>query len=78
VLDGPVDAQELGVLAADPQDVRLAVEQDLEVVIRDAAAERLEVGPSARPDPLGDGLRCVRLSPLARRRVGLPEAPLRR
>ena len=42
VLVPPVDAEQLRVLAADTQHERLAAHRDLEVVIRDAAAERLD------------------------------------
>jgi hypothetical protein len=56
MLDGAVDAQELCVLASDSQDAGLAVEQDLEVVVRDAAAEPLESELPARPDACGDRL----------------------
>ena len=42
VLVLPVDPEQGGVLAADPQDERLAVDDDLEVVVRDPAAERLD------------------------------------
>ena len=54
VLGVPVDAEQLGVLAADPQDEALAVDRDLEVAVRDPAAEHLEHGPRAGPDPLCD------------------------
>ena len=43
VLVGAVDAEQLGVLAADPQHERLAVDDDLEVPVGDPAAERLEL-----------------------------------
>ena len=47
-----VDAQQLGVLAADPQYEQLAAQSDLEVVIRDASTEWLDgdVG-TPRPEP---------------------------
>ena len=41
VLVLPVDPEQGRVLAADPQDQRLAVDDDLEVVVGDPAAERL-------------------------------------
>src|SRR5206468_566015 len=40
VLGAAVDPEELGVLAADPQDEGLPVEDHLEVPVRDPAAER--------------------------------------
>jgi hypothetical protein len=54
VLDVPVDPEQLGVLAAEPQDVALAVERDLEVAVRDPAAELLDGHGPTRPDPFGD------------------------
>ncbi len=42
----------LGVLAADRSDERLAAGDDLEVVVRDPAAERLDRLDAARPDAL--------------------------
>ncbi len=49
VLRGPVDTEELGVRARDPKHVRLLVDADDEVVVRDAAAERLDVELPIRP-----------------------------
>ena len=56
VLGAAVDPEELGVLAADPQDEALAVDRDLEVPVRDAAAERLEPCVAPRPETGDDGL----------------------
>ena len=52
-----VDAEQRGVLAADAQHVRLSVRGDLEVVVRDPAAERFHHGLAARPDTRCDLLR---------------------
>jgi ADP-ribose pyrophosphatase len=60
VLHGSVDAKELRVAAADPQDEALAVHGDLEVVIRDPAAERLERQVTVGPDAGSDLLRSHR------------------
>ena len=49
VLRGPVDAEELGVRTRDPKHVRLLVDADDEVVVRDPAAERLDVELPIRP-----------------------------
>ena len=54
VLGRPVDAEQLGVVAADPQHERLAADRDLEVVVRDPAAERLGASAPPRPQPLDD------------------------
>ena len=51
-LDRAVDPEQVGVLARDPQHEALAVDLDLEVVVRDAAAEHLEARRSAGPDAL--------------------------
>ena len=42
VLVLPVDPEQGGVFAADPQDQDVAVDDDLEVVVGDPAAERLD------------------------------------
>jgi hypothetical protein len=49
VLGAAVDPEHLGVLAADAKYVRLAVERHLEVVVRDASAERLDRRRATRP-----------------------------
>ena len=49
-----VDAEQCGVLAADAENERLAVEHDLEVAVRDAAAEGLDLGRPARPETFDD------------------------
>jgi 8-oxo-dGTP pyrophosphatase MutT (NUDIX family) len=54
VFDGALDSEELGVLPAYSKDVGLAVGYDPEVVVRNAAAERLYFGPPAGPDALDD------------------------
>ena len=51
VLVLPVDPEQGRVLAADPQNERLAVDDDLEVVVRDPAAERLDVHVLPGPEP---------------------------
>ena len=53
-LDVAVDSQQLGVLAADAEHERLAAGDDLEVAVRDPAAERLDRFDAAGPDTLGD------------------------
>ena len=50
VLVVAVDPEQLGVAAADPEDVALAVHLDLEVAVRDPAAQRLDAGVSPRPE----------------------------
>jgi hypothetical protein len=50
VLVGAIDSEELRVRAADAQDERLPVDDDLEVVVRDPAAERLDLERPPRPD----------------------------
>ena len=52
VLCAPVDPEQLRVAAADPEHVDAPVDGDLEVAIRDPAAERLDPGVAAGPDPL--------------------------
>ena len=52
VLRAPVDPEQLRVAAADPEHVDAPVDGDLEVAIRDPAAERLDPGVAAGPDPL--------------------------
>jgi len=54
VLDRSVDPEKLGVLATDPQDEGLGVEENLEVVVRDPASERLELERPSRPDARRD------------------------
>src|SRR5918911_2656554 len=51
-----VDPEELGVLAADPQDEGLPADRNLEVPVRDPAAERLETYVAARPETRHDRL----------------------
>ena len=51
-LDGAVDAEQVRVLPCHTQHVGLAVELDLDVVVRDPAAERLEPRTAAGPDAL--------------------------
>ena len=61
VLVLPVDAQQLRVLPADAEHERLTAHRDLEVVIRDAAAERLDVDAPPRATSLRrDGRRPTR------------------
>jgi len=60
VLVLPVDPEQLGVLAADAQDERLAVHDDLEVVVGDPAAQRLDGGRAARPQSLDHSARLHR------------------
>ena len=52
VLDALVDPEQLRVLAADPEHVGAVVERDLEVPVRDPAAEDLDLRAAPRPDPL--------------------------
>jgi hypothetical protein len=52
VLGAPVDPEQLGVLAADAEHIDAPVDGDLEVPVRDPAAEDLDGGAAARPDPL--------------------------
>ena len=66
-LDRPVDAEQVRVLAGDPQHERLAVDLDLQVVVGDAAAEDLDAHLASRPDAL-DG----RLEP-AHARIRSPD-----
>ena len=49
VLGAAVDAEELGVRARDPKHVRIPVGADDEVVVRDAAADRLDLELPIRP-----------------------------
>jgi hypothetical protein len=49
VLVLPVDPEQGRVLAADPQYERLAVDADLEVVVRDPATERLDLHALSGP-----------------------------
>ena len=51
-LDRAVDAEQARVLAGDAEDVDLAVDLDLEVVVRDPAAERLDARRPVGPDAL--------------------------
>ena len=57
MLGRPLDPEQLGVLAADPQHEGLVPDVDPEVVVRDAAPERLDRHRPARPDALDDLLR---------------------
>ena len=50
VLVLPVDPEQGRVLAADPQDKRLAAHVDLEVVVGDPAAERLDLHVLSGPE----------------------------
>jgi hypothetical protein len=52
VLDATVDPEQLRVPAADPEDVRPVVQHDLEVPVRDPAAEQLDPRIATRPDSL--------------------------
>ena len=54
VLHRAVDSEELGVLATDSEHERLAVGDDLVVVVRDPAAEQLDRVDAVRPDPSKD------------------------
>ncbi len=54
-LDRAVDAEEAGVLPRDAQHELLAVDLDLQVVVRDPAAEHLEAGAAPGPDALDLG-----------------------
>ena len=54
MLDGAVDSQQLRVAPGDAEDVRPAGHVDLEVVIRDAAAEHLDARLLAGPDAGND------------------------
>ena len=54
-LDAPVDPQQAGVLPRDPEDEALAVDLDLQVVVRDPAAEHLEACPATWPHALDLG-----------------------
>ena len=65
-LDGSIDAELIRVLARDPQDEDLAVDLDLEVVVRDPASQGLDVRLSPRPHPLDGG------SELAHARIRAP------
>ena len=56
MLVAAVDPEQLGVLPADPEDEGLAVDLDLEVVVGDPAAERLDDRDGARPEVLDDGV----------------------
>ena len=47
-----VDPEQAGVLAADPQHERLVAHRDLEVVVGDPAAQRLDLHGPPRPEPL--------------------------
>jgi ADP-ribose pyrophosphatase len=64
-----VDAQELGVLAPDPQDKALGAEVDLEVVVRDPPAERLDPNVLTGPDT---GCNLLGLHRAILRRVDIP------
>jgi len=52
MLDGPVDAEQAGVVAADPEDVGAVVDVDPEVAVGDATGERLGASGPARPEAL--------------------------
>ena len=52
VLVLPVDPEQGRVLAADPQNERFAVDADLEVVVGDPAAERLDLHVLSGPEVL--------------------------
>jgi hypothetical protein len=52
VLRAPVDPEQLRVAAADPQHIAAAVDGHLEIAVRDPAAEHLDPGIAAGPDPL--------------------------
>ena len=54
-LDGAVDAEQVRVLPCHTEHIGLAVELDLDVVVRDPAAERLEAGAPPRPHALDGG-----------------------
>ena len=62
MLDGAVDAEQAGVVAADPQHERLAARRDLEVAVRDPAAERLDRVDAVRPHARNDGIDHERIS----------------
>ncbi len=51
-----IDPEELGVLAPDPEDERLAADGHLEVVVRDPAAEGLDDWSGAGPELRERGL----------------------
>ena len=51
-LDHAVDPEQVRALPGHAQHELLAVDLDLQVVVRDPAAEHLEAGAPARPDPL--------------------------
>jgi hypothetical protein len=58
VLDVPVDSEQRGVLAADPQDeTALALDLHPEVPVRDPATERHEAAHASGPEPLRDLVR---------------------
>src|SRR3990172_5225933 len=63
VLEGAVDAEVLGVLAADADDVGLAGDRHPVVLVRDAATERLDRGLQAGPEA-GEGLPPLPPAPL--------------
>jgi hypothetical protein len=50
----PVDPEQLGVLAADAKDECIAVDEQLEVVVRYASAEGLELDGPSRPQTRSD------------------------
>ena len=54
VLGAPVDPEQVRVATGDPQHVRPVVEHDLEVVVRDPAAEHLDRRQAAGPHSLHD------------------------
>ena len=54
-LDRAIDPEQVRVLSRHAQHEVLAVDVDLEVVVRDAAAEHLEPRATTRPDPLDLG-----------------------
>ena len=77
-LGAPVDAEQLGVLAADPEHVGGAVDGDLEVVVRDPTAEHLTAAPrpgqmrstiSSTPDIRADPRAGARARPSRRQRT---------
>ena len=78
MFDLPLDSEQLGVLAADPEDERLVPHDDFEVVVRDPAAEGLDHRSGLGPHPLDDAVDLHRaildLSPLPVPFVRHPES----
>jgi len=54
LLGAAIDAEQFGVLPADPKNHGLAVDLDLVVVVRDPSAEGLVPGMPPGPEPLDD------------------------